>query len=453
MPDFLHLPNLRTLSAQDMGDHYQVEAEGGVVPTACPSCHGPLYRHGSQRQTYLDTQMHGKRVVIEIDRKRYRCKVCGKTLFEPLPAMDSKRLATTRMVQHIERHCLRKTFAELSREVGVDDKTIRHIFDDYVARLKETVVFETPEVLGIDELKIIGQYRAMITNVDKLALFDMLPTRNKADLIAYFKTMPGKDKVRILTMDLWNVYRQVAQDQFPGRMVVADRFHVVRMANNSMEAVRKAIRKDLATKDRLKLKDDRFVLLARQANLDDKQLAKLEKWTEMYPVLGAAYKAKEAFHDIYAHQSKDDAQKAAQEWLGSMDKDVAWAFRENMGALQSWWTEIFNHYDFPTSNAYTESINNIAKGMNRMGRGYSFDVIRARLLFDDDARKDTRTTIRKKTRKVVEQQPTMEFFSGLSMSRMMTQAIQYETTYEDAVVEYGPYLPTLAKKLEAGEFA
>ena len=59
-----------------------------------------------------------------------------------------------------------------------------------MARLKETVVFETPEMLGIDALKIIGQYLAMITNIEKLVLFDMLPTRNKADLIAYFKTMP-----------------------------------------------------------------------------------------------------------------------------------------------------------------------------------------------------------------------------------------------------------------------
>ncbi len=101
MPDFLHLQGLRTLHAEDLGDHYKVEADGGVVPTVCPSCQNVLYRHGSQRQTYIDTPMHGKRVVIELERKRYRCKICGKTLFEPLPAMDSKRLATTRMVQHI----------------------------------------------------------------------------------------------------------------------------------------------------------------------------------------------------------------------------------------------------------------------------------------------------------------------------------------------------------------
>jgi transposase len=50
---------------------------------------------------------------------------------------------------------LRKTFAELSREVGVYNKTIRYIFDNYMANLKGTVVFETPEVLGINELKIV----------------------------------------------------------------------------------------------------------------------------------------------------------------------------------------------------------------------------------------------------------------------------------------------------------
>ncbi len=452
MPDLLNLPNLLTLNAQDRGDYYQVAAEGCVLPTACPICANALYRHGSQPQAYMDTPMHGKRVLIEIDRKRYRCKACGKTLFEPLPAMDSKRLATIRLVQHIERHCLRKTFAELSREVGVDDKTIRHIFDDYVAHLKETVHYETPQVLGIDELKIVGQYRAMLTNIETLGLFDMLPTRNKADLIAYFKKLPDKDNVKILTMDMWSVYRQVAHDQFPGRMIVADRFHVVRMANDSIERVRKEIRKGLATKDRLKLKDDRFVLLSRKHNLSAQGLEKLEMWTEMFPALGAAYAAKEAFHNIYEHGSRVDAQKAAEEWEACIDPAVDWAFRETKGALRSWWTEIFNYYDYPTSNAYTESINNMAKGMNRMGRGYSFDVIRARLLYDDEARKDNRTTIRKKVRKAVEPPMTFGKFMGKAMGKAMGSSLAYETIVEETVVEYGPYIPTLVRKLEAGDF-
>lgn len=445
MHDILHLSHIQALAVQDNGDHYLIQAVGTVVPTACPACASDLYRHGSQPQAYMDTPIHGKRAVIVINRKRFRCKSCGKTLFELLPEMDDKRLATSRLVRHVETHCLRKTFADISREVGVDDKTVRHIFDDYVARLKESVVFEAPEVLGIDELKIIGQYRAMITNVEKLALYDMLPTRNKADLIAYFKVMPGKELVKVLTMDLWSVYRQVAIDQFPGRMIVADRFHVVRMANEAIERVRKAIRKELPTKERLHLKDDRFVLLSRRENLGEKALDKLERWSEIHPALGAAYAAKEAFHDIYRHPSKADAMRAAEEWETSIDKQVDWAFREVRGALRSWWNEIFNYYDRPISNGYTESINNIAKNMNRMGRGYSFDVIRARLLFDDEARADTRTTIRTKKRK----EPTMV---GVALYTGRAARLDQSVADDTRVIEYGPYLPTLARKLEAGDF-
>ena len=107
-----------------------------------------------------------------------------------------------------------------------------------------------------------------------------------------------------------------------------------------------------------------------------------------------------------------------------------------------------NHYDCPVSNAYTESINNLAKGMNRMGRGYSFDVIRARLLFDDEARADTRTTIRKKPRKAVPSTPSM------GMGRMVPSYNHlFDLEVEENVIEYGPYIPTLVRKLEAGDFA
>jgi len=44
------------------------------------------------------------------------------------------------------------------------EKTIKHIFEDYVTCIKTVRVTETPEFLGIDELKIMG-FPRMITNV------------------------------------------------------------------------------------------------------------------------------------------------------------------------------------------------------------------------------------------------------------------------------------------------
>ena len=50
--------------------------------------------------------------------------------------------------------------------------------------------------------------------------------------------------------------------------------------------------------------------------------------------------------------------------------------------MTNWRHEIFNYFDHRITNAATESLNGLAKIMNRLGRGYSFDVLRARLLLN-----------------------------------------------------------------------
>ena len=116
--DLLNLSSVVVLSHADEGDLYRIRAAGKVVPTAWPNCKSGLFRHGNQMQRFMDTPMHGKRALVEIERQRYRCRACGKTVFEPLPDMDDKRQMTSRLLAYIEKNSLRKTFSDLAREVG-----------------------------------------------------------------------------------------------------------------------------------------------------------------------------------------------------------------------------------------------------------------------------------------------------------------------------------------------
>ncbi len=84
-----------------------------------------------------------------------------------------------------------------------------------------------------------------------------------------------------------------------------------------------------------------------------------------------------------------------------------------------------------------------------MGRGYSFEVVRARLLYDDKARDKTRKKLRQKVRKEI---PTKK---NPGFSRFVTTQPEikvYETVIEESVVEYGPHIPTLCDLLESGHF-
>ncbi len=51
--------------------------------------------------------------------------------------------------------------------------------------------------------------------------------------------------------------------------------------------------------------------------------------------------------------------------------------------------EILAYFDHPVTNAYTESLNSLIRVMNRLGRGYSFEALRAKLLFAEGALKPT----------------------------------------------------------------
>jgi hypothetical protein len=51
------------------------------------------------------------------------------------------------------------------------------------------------------------------------------------------------------------------------------------------------------------------------------------------------------------------------------------------GPLENWKEHIFAYFNVRYTNAATEALNGIAKLKHRMGRGYSFEVIRAKVLF------------------------------------------------------------------------
>jgi hypothetical protein len=51
----------------------------------------------------------------------------------------------------------------------------------------------------------------------------------------------------------------------------------------------------LTQKRRIQLKDDRFVLLRHGHSLSAEQMTKLRSWGDQFPLLGAAWEAKERF--------------------------------------------------------------------------------------------------------------------------------------------------------------
>lgn len=236
-------------------------------------------------------------------------------------------------------------------------------FDDFVKELDAAIRFRTPRVLGIDEVKIIGHYRAILTNIEKNTLFDIRPSRAKADLPPYFQSLRDKERIKRVTMGMYHVYKQIVRATLPQAQIVVDRFHIQRMANDALDNLRKGVRKLLSSHQRLKLKDERFLLLKHRHTLSDEEIERVSSWFDQFPLLGEAHALKEDFFAIWAHNSRADAEAACRKWLSTIPVELMPTFKPLVTAIHNWHEEIFAYFDYSITNAYTESVNRLVKDM------------------------------------------------------------------------------------------
>ena len=388
MTDFLHLAGWTSVQVHETEHDYHIEAKITTKPPhLCPHCWGlsEFEKFGTRPQVVLDAPVRGKRVGIHFSRQRYRCRKCQKISIHELPDCSDSHRATNRLVRLITEKSLRETFSKVAREVGVDEKSVRNIFKDWVAEQDNHFKPITPEILGIDEINII-QPRGVLTNIAQKTIVDLLPKRNKTNVIARLDKMETT-KVKVVAMDMWRPYRDAVEAVIPKAVVVVDKFHVVRMANDCLETVRRQVRSSLTEHYRLQLKDDRFLLLKRRCKLNDFEKLAVETWTRNFPLLGEVYDAKESFFDFYECRVRKEAEDYLRRWKNSLSPEAEKAFKPLLTALHNWRKYILNYFDTPkVTNAYTESLNNLIRLVNRNGRGYSFDVIRAKILYSGGVR-------------------------------------------------------------------
>ena len=386
--NFLNLPAYEITNVNENEHDYHVEVEAKDHPRTCQNCDAhDIVGFGRNVQMVYDLPMHGKRVGLYINTRRYQCRACNKTFFERLPDVDGRRMMTSRLVKWMGPQSIKKPFTHIADEVGVTENTVKNVFLDHIKELEQSTVFATPRVMGIDEIHIIGKPRCVVTNIEQQTAIELLPDRNKKSVINYLMRLKDRKQIAKVSMDMWAPYRDAVAAALPGAVVVVDKFHVVKMANEGLEAIRKEIRADLSDKQRRGLMHDRFILLKREHDLKGLDNITLESWTKNFPVLGDAYRAKEAFYAIYDAPSREEALERYRQWKARLLPKVADAFKPLTTAIGNWETEIFNYFEHQITNAFTESLNSLIRHIDRAGRGYSFPALRAKLLYTKGAQK------------------------------------------------------------------
>lgn len=362
----------------------------GAVATRCPSCGGVMHSRGARSMGIVSTPHLGAPTKLSIEFPRMRCASCGYVWRPEIEGVDESHRMTEAAYADIAQRSLRLTFREVAEEYPLSHVTVKNVFEDYVRENASRLRFKVPAFLGIDEknLKRVGMV-TVITDLEHRTVFDMVPGRTQADLDSYFSRLDGLDRVRWVSSDMYRPFWKSIAKYTPNATWVIDHFHVVKGANEALDAVRKGLQASLDRKGRLELKKGlAYALRKRARDLSPYEASTLRQLRSDagYSGLMTAYDFKEDFFDIYDEHpfSREDAEEAFDAWKASIPEDKAYEpFRGLAKTVENHREFIFNYWDCPSriSNGYTECANRLINETDMRGRGYSFETLRARTLY------------------------------------------------------------------------
>lgn len=428
---------------------YLVTAEPVDQKILCEDCDSEhIYRHGVRYPIFYHLPAHYKRVGIRAKLARYKCRACGHVGQQKPPNVDEKRDATTQLIAEVEKLSLLFTFAHISRDTGLDEKTVRRIFNEYAHRLRKGNRFETPEILGMDEVFIGRTYRLVLTNIKENTVYGIYKSRVLQKAKDALEEIPNRGKIKVVTMDMWDQYRKAVEAKLGKHIpIVADKFHVLRSANEAVENCRKRLKIKVLKDERdkedeeedKKVSERRSILTTRKFKLTVRERETLDKHTTGFPILGATYEAKELFFDFYNSKDRKEAHERFWQWKLGTPKEVLPFFAPLLSKLTNWEKEVFNYFDYFATNAFTESMNNIIRHVERPGRGYSFEALKTKVLYTYGFKRVKKPKFNRAYN------PNIDTFSGLiGMPRAEEQVDEY--------LNYGVPISTFLEAYERGDF-
>jgi transposase len=211
----------------------EVNYEGKVE---CPHCQsGSLRTKGRFVRMVRHVNLGTRACYLALEGRKYRCKDCGRYFNQRFPGVLPYRRyseAYRKYVCQWHREGVSQSSLAQSQEIG--SASVERWYQERLElKMAERKSEQCPRVLGIDEHFFTRKdgYATTFCDLEHRKVFDVVLGRSELALEPYLQRLRGKDKVRVVCIDLSSTYRAIVRKHMPQAQIVADRFHVIRLVN------------------------------------------------------------------------------------------------------------------------------------------------------------------------------------------------------------------------------
>lgn len=379
----LNLPYLHIVKCEQTDPVIiEVEYQG---PIRCPHCAGERLRKKSRFERRVRHESLGERLVMLVVRGcKYLCLGCERYFRQRFEGILPYQRATEPFREEVCRdHHDGICQSRVAQRVGLGSATIERWYHRFLRRkVAERSGDPCPRVLGIDEHFFTRKegFATTFCDLQHHRVYDVVLGRSDAELDAYLGRLKGKERVRVVCMDLSSSYRSIVRKHFPKALIVADRFHVIRLIGQHMHQLWRQIDPQHRWNRGLL-----SLLRRRKDRLSPEQRTKLEEYFQAFPAIEPLYRFKQELWELLRPSGLTP--RACRPRIRELLERIAqlkassFAILSSLGkTLEDWQEEIARMWRFSRNNGITEGFHTKMEMISRRAFGFkNFDNYRLRV--------------------------------------------------------------------------
>jgi transposase len=343
----------------------------------CPQCGcQDVWVHGHTERTFRTVPIGNKPTCVTLDVARVWCPVCDCVRQVKIGFADPKK----RYTRSFERYALdlsrHMTIKDVAEHLQVSWDTIKDIQARNLQRRFGKPKLHKLREIAIDEIAIGKGHRyvTVVLNLRSGAVVFVGDGKGSEALEIFWKRLRrSRAKVKAVATDMSAAYIRAVRDNLPKAVHVFDHFHVVKLFNEKLTALRRQLYAQAATdQERKILKGTRWLLLKNPENLDDRrdERQRLEEALRLNEPLATAYYLKEDLRQIWSQPNKRTARRVLRDWLARARASGIRILRQFADTLEAHQEGVLNYYHYRISTGPLEGTNNKIQLMKRQAYGF-----------------------------------------------------------------------------------
>ncbi len=327
----------------------------------------------------------GTQLVLKMLRRRLRCPVHG-VVVQGVPFARPNTRFTRDFEDLVAWLVTRTDKSSASAFTRVAWRTVGAICERVVDDQLDDTRFEGLVHLGVDEIswKKHHNYLTLISDHETGKILWGAAGKNAATWDKFFDEIgPENTKsVEVVSMDMGAAFIKSVKKNAPEAAIYIDPFHVVQVATNALETVRRSFwqrARELPDKSfAKKCKGNRYALLKNPENLSETQQSTLEQMREDGGELWEACLLKESLREVFAGDlNPEDVMGMISDWCHAATSSAMAPFMKVAATLRGHMDGIYQAVTRGLSNGKHEGLNNKIRTMTR--RSYGFHSAEATL--------------------------------------------------------------------------